>query len=403
MSARYRLLETTRAYALEKLVEALEAPALALRHARYVRDHFERGAADWWRLSDADWRTQFCPELDNVRAALGWSLSAGGDATIGIALASASCPLWMELSLIREGRHWLEQAAARVDVLSAATDQARLWRALGSLLEAAPLQALPACERAVALYRGLADPLGLGLALVQLGATLTYLGRHDDATTAFTEAHAQLSTSAPPKALAEYFLHSGALKALSGDLAGARMHYENALSLYRRAGADRMTLIALMYVADMTWTSGDLDAAVEAFRATVTLARKSPLRRLALGYCLVNLAGVHTERDELDMAQSVAREGVPMLREGGQMWLLADHIALLLARQGSAARAARIAGYADAAHSANAAPRQANEIRARDHTGRILSAELPAEALERFLAAGAAMTDDEACAVALED
>src|SRR5262249_54436691 len=45
--ARYRLLETTRAYALEKLVEALESPMLALRHARYVRDYFEQGAADW--------------------------------------------------------------------------------------------------------------------------------------------------------------------------------------------------------------------------------------------------------------------------------------------------------------------------------------------------------------------
>jgi predicted ATPase/DNA-binding winged helix-turn-helix (wHTH) protein len=399
---RYRLLETTRAYALEKLVEALEAPALALRHARYVRDYFEQGTADWWRLSDESWRTRYCTELDNVRAALGWSLGAPGDAAVGIALAGASGPLWMELSLIREGRRWLEQAAARVDVRSDIADEARLWCALGSLWEAAPMQALPVCERAVGLYRGLADPLGLGVALTQLGASLTYLGRHEAAASAFAEAHSRLSPSAPPRALADYFLQSGALKALSSDLAGARSHYENALSLYRGAGADRMTLIALMYVADMIWMSGDLDAAQAAFREPAALARKSPLRRLTLGFCLVNLAGIHAERGDLDEARARMDEGMPILREAGQTWLLADHIALLLAREGNAASGARIAGYADAAHMARSATRQANERRARDHAQRLLSAELAPEAMEQLLAAGATLTDDEASAVALE-
>jgi len=398
--ARYRFLETTRAYALEKLAEALEAPALARAHARYVRDHFERVAADWWRLPDADWRARYCTELDNVRAALGWSLSESGDASLAVALAGASGQLWMELSLLREGRQWLEQAVARVDGRTPAADEARLWRALGLVWEAGPMRALPACERAIALYRGLGDTLALAVALTQCGAMLTYLGRHDDAASVFEEARARLPPTAPPRALAEYFLQNGALKALTGDLAGARTHYENALSLFRRAGAER-TLIALMYIADMTWTGGDLDGAAGAFRETAALARRSPLRRLALGYCLVNLAGVHTERGELDTARAVAAEGVPILREGGQIWLLGDHIALLLARRGDIERAAQMTGYADAGYAANGASRQANEARARDATRRLLEHSLPADAIERVIAAGAVMTEDEACAVAL--
>jgi predicted ATPase/DNA-binding winged helix-turn-helix (wHTH) protein len=398
---RYQLLETMRAYALERLAEAGEAEPFARAHARHVRDVFERAAADWWRCSDAEWDRRYWPELDNVRAALSWALGSGGDAEIGIALAAAAGPLWTELALIREGRRWIDAAAARITPDTPEADLARLWRAQGVLLEAAPPQALPACERAVALYRRLADAQELGLALMQLAATFTYAGQFEPAAAHFAEALPLLERGASPKALGTFFLHYGAMQTLRGEPAAACAHYEKALSLFRRAGAERLALLALMYVADMTWTTSDLAAALAAFRETVTLARRSPLRRLELGYCLTNLAGVHLERGEQEEALASAREGIPLLCEDGQLWLLADHVALLAARAGQTVAAAQLAGYADASHAAKAAARQANEARARKRLRGLLMKRLSADDLARYLAEGASLDEDGAGTLAL--
>ena len=78
-ATRYRLLETTRAYASERLAEASETGALARTHAGYYRDLFERAYVDSWALSDAAWRDAYAAERDNVRAALEWALGADGD------------------------------------------------------------------------------------------------------------------------------------------------------------------------------------------------------------------------------------------------------------------------------------------------------------------------------------
>ncbi len=401
--ARYRLLETTRAYALEKLAEAGESAGISRRHAQHFRDCFERAADDWLHKPDADWCTEYFPERDNVRAALDWALGERGDAVVGVALAGASGALWTEMSLAREGRERLGAAArAGVESHASESDLARLWRWLGSLWEAAPPQALPACQRAIDLYRRLDDALGLGLSLTQMGASLSYMGRFERAAPFFAEAFPLLKSAAPPKALAEYLLQFGAMKMLAGDLPAARTHYENALSLSLRAGAERMALLALMYLADMTWASGELAAALVRFRETVALARKSPLRRLALGFCLTNLAGVHAERGELDEALEAAREGMPMLREAGQVWLLLDHFALLAARAGKTVNAARIAGYADSARATKGVARQPNEARARDRIQTLLAETLDPDGLLRLLAEGAAMSEDEAVRLALD-
>jgi predicted ATPase len=88
--ARYRLLETTRAYALEKLAEAGEGGAIERRHAQYFRGLFDRAPDDWMRTSDAKWSAIYGSERDNIRAALDWAFRDGGDPAIGIALAGAS-------------------------------------------------------------------------------------------------------------------------------------------------------------------------------------------------------------------------------------------------------------------------------------------------------------------------
>jgi predicted ATPase len=110
--ARYRLLDTTRAYALEKLDESGEREPLAHRHAEFYRDLFERAEAERERRPMGEWLADYGGQIDNLRTALDWAFSSNGDLTIGVELAAAAVPLWMHLSLLNECRGRIEQALA---------------------------------------------------------------------------------------------------------------------------------------------------------------------------------------------------------------------------------------------------------------------------------------------------
>ena len=108
--ARWILLETIRAYALEKLVEHAEAEIAAKHHALYFRDLFAPQVRDARpSLSDDDLARRV-REIDNVRAALDWSFSPAGDQAIGIDLTAAYAPVWQHLSLMSECRERCERA-----------------------------------------------------------------------------------------------------------------------------------------------------------------------------------------------------------------------------------------------------------------------------------------------------
>jgi predicted ATPase len=125
-NARWTLLETIRAYALEKLVEHAEADIAAQHHALYFRDLFTpqaRGARS--SLSDEDLARRV-REIDNVRAALDWSSSSAGDRAIGIDLTAAYAPVWRHLSLMIECRERCERALLGLEPHVTATMSLRM-------------------------------------------------------------------------------------------------------------------------------------------------------------------------------------------------------------------------------------------------------------------------------------
>jgi predicted ATPase/DNA-binding winged helix-turn-helix (wHTH) protein len=109
---RYRLLDTTRAYSAEKLDESGERESLAHRHAEYYREVFERAELEWEGRPSAEWLADYAWRIDDIRTALHWAFSPGGNASIGVALTAAAVPLWMHLSLLYECRGRVEQALA---------------------------------------------------------------------------------------------------------------------------------------------------------------------------------------------------------------------------------------------------------------------------------------------------
>jgi predicted ATPase len=114
-TVRWRLLETIRAYALEKLAESDETNLAARRHAEFFRDLIVPTATNPVLRISSDDVARYGREIDNVRAALDWSFSPVGDAAIGIALTAAFAPVWLHLALVVECR---ERALRALDLLS---------------------------------------------------------------------------------------------------------------------------------------------------------------------------------------------------------------------------------------------------------------------------------------------
>ena len=132
----YRLLETTRAYALHKLVAANELAAFAATHAAYYLSALERAQEDFASRPPSAWQCLSGRDIDNVRAALTWAYSADGNASTAEALTVAAAPLWMHLSLVNECRIRVQQALAgeRTGSEHDPTRDMQLFAALGSAL-----------------------------------------------------------------------------------------------------------------------------------------------------------------------------------------------------------------------------------------------------------------------------
>ena len=122
---RYRLLETARAYALEKLSDSGELDEVARRHAEFYRDLFEHAGSERETRSTTEWLALYGWRIDNVRTALDWAFSPTGDPSIGVALTAAAVPLWFQLSLLVEGRGRAERALASLRSTRGVTRAAR--------------------------------------------------------------------------------------------------------------------------------------------------------------------------------------------------------------------------------------------------------------------------------------
>jgi predicted ATPase/class 3 adenylate cyclase/DNA-binding CsgD family transcriptional regulator len=168
---RYRLLETVRQYALEKLGASGEADAVRARH----RDHYTALAAllDAPAGSDYEQRLDHADiEIDNLRAAFAWSRE-NSNVELALALASSLQPLWQARGRLLEGLAWFEAALADLDAHHPGVTPRVRARALadGAMLGAwaGATDSLDRAQQALAIAREVDDPALLTRALTACG------------------------------------------------------------------------------------------------------------------------------------------------------------------------------------------------------------------------------------------
>ncbi len=277
---RYRLLDTTRAYARERLIESGEWSSVSLAHASHYRLVFERALDEWERRDPVEWLADYVCETDNLRAALNWAFSAAGDPSLGVALTVAAIPLWFQLSATDECRECVQRALSRLESADAYDARARqimqLYLALGLsrafTVGLAP-QAAAAWHKVLDLAQQLSDrefqrEAYWGLWLCQIG--------DGDFRAALASARAFGELADEPRDVIMGHRLVGVPLHCLGEHAAARVHIEQGLHTVTHvkssAGARfriGQPMAARVILAQMLWLQGFPDQAMQAARCSL--------------------------------------------------------------------------------------------------------------------------------------
>ncbi|NMJ41079.1 hypothetical protein GWK16_07500 [Roseomonas sp. JC162] len=327
----YRLLDTTRAYARERLKDSGEAACASQCHAAFHRSLFEQAAAEWETRPTAEWLGTYARRVDDLRAALVWAFGPAGDPDLGVALTVAAVPLWFQLSLVDEGIAWAERALAALGPGQPADDRRRMQ--LQAALGWTQMYAIGRVERSTAAWRAaldLAEALGdrdyQQRALWALWADRTNHGAFREALAIadrFRALMASEEADATDRLVGERM--TGASLHFLGEQARARAHIDHMIERYvapsRRSHVVRYQFDQLVTAritrARILWLQGFPDQALQEVEASVARA--------------ISLS--HT----LSLCNVLAQAACPIALLAGDHAAAARHLALLRRHTGAQA------------------------------------------------------------------
>ena len=330
--AHYRLHETTRAYALEKLDENGDFDQVARRHANYYQDLFDSAEIELDTLPPAVWLVRYGHQIGQVRAALDWAFSPTGDAKVGAALTVAAIPLWVHLSLTEECRGRVERAisgpAESRDVRRNMQLQAALGAALFLTKGSCP-EMVAAWTAALKIAEVLDDADYRLRALWGLYVDCITSGRYPAALAAAERfcTFAAKTTDPADGAIGDRLVGT-ALLAL-GDLEGARRHVERMLGRYvaRRSHIIRFQfdqrLLAHSFHSLILWLQGFADQAMHSVESQVVDARASGHPRSVSTALLQSACPVALLVGDLSLAERYIKEVMDhSARHAAEIWNL---------------------------------------------------------------------------------
>src|SRR5579862_1632693 len=341
---RFGLLESIRAYALERLAERDEVDERRRRHAERYLAVVEAAEPELTRANQAVWLERLDESADNVRAALAWAVGAG-EAELALRLAGALVRFWSTRGLLEEGRRSLADAlAVGGEVKPAILAKAYFAAGYTALGEGDFAAAKEEFERSLAA----ADDRGRGAALAQL-AWLA-MAAHDERARELAGRSLELAEAADDK-----LTQSGALGTLAelataaGEYAEAAVLFDRGLELRRALGDKRLVANSLLGLGRVELLRADVERAAALLDESLGLAR-SVKDTWSISVALTNLGRLQLLAGEPAAARNLFTDGLRVARERNDRRTaaeLAQGLAAAAALEGAREDAARLAGAAD--------------------------------------------------------
>jgi len=402
-TARYRMLETTRAFALERLVAGGATAKTTRRHAEVVLGLFEGFYREVLQgTPSAQVVPKITPDLDNLRAALDWASAPHGDRHIAIALFGAAIAAHAQFHYaVLKAARWIENLSPQVDGSIPTAEAARFWLACADWSGVySPVESINYARRAIDLYGDLGDRLGSCRGWTILAYALMTTGRLDEAKRALQEALQLCEATWPPWHRALVDNTATLVLGQLGEFEAARGHAIAVLGASRLVSSVYDQCTAQTLLIDLDVATGH--AAQAAMAASDMLAHE-PGVWLASddGRGLRTLATALMSADRLDEAERIFRDALSRVRRnfGNGAFVLHD-VAMLVARRGRIDDAARIYAYAEAFYASQGRRIRFVAQQLRSRLLALLAGQRTPEQLAQLYDEGRRLTDDEACSLA---
>jgi predicted ATPase/transcriptional regulator with XRE-family HTH domain/Tfp pilus assembly protein PilF len=346
---RYRLLETVRQYARERLDGAGETAQLGDQHLAWCVWLAEQAEPRLLGAEQEVWLGRLEQEHDNLRAALAWA----GEQRAGelaLRLAGALWRFWSIRGYLREGRQWLELALA-IEGTDAPQARALALNGSGNLANSQGNYTRTAAlhAEALALQREVGDRQGIAGSLNNLGNVAYQQGDYTRAATLFAESLALRRELGDTPGIARSLNNLGGVAYKQGDFARAIALQEEALALERALGDTYSVAALLNNLGEVVSLQGDYTRAASLFAESLALKRELDDKE-GIVYSLHSLATVMYLQGDYRRTVTLLHEAMLLLQEIEARGLLPDSLEILawvVRAQKQPERAARLGGAAE--------------------------------------------------------
>ena len=283
----YRLLQTTRAYAADKLRQSGDFDAASRRHALYFLARMQQADEDWKLLDRPAWLAAYAANMDDVRVAINWALMPDGDLSLLVDLLVSSAPLWSQLSLMAEYSERAEQALHRIQ-RSPDFDpvmEMRLQAAFGNALWYSAfnyVKMVEAFTRTLAIAETIGDVAVQLRALWGLWAFRRANGEFGLALSLATQYFSIAEQSGDPRSIALGHRISGISNHYLGHQKLARMHWETVRTMAADVSLSTSgdfqvdpEIAEVALLSRILWLEGFPDQAHAAFRSALDAAQRA--------------------------------------------------------------------------------------------------------------------------------
>jgi non-specific serine/threonine protein kinase len=326
---RYRLLETIRQYALEKLIESSEAPLTRDQHLRWYLDLAEKSEPNNFSSESAAWFRRLDRELDNIRAAIEWATNSG-KAVMALRILGSLVYFWFAHGLV--GTEWherVQQALSRPEGRERTLARAKALNGIGFMYWADiyPTDRRPELDEALSIGRELGDPWNTATALRNLGLIENIKGNYLEARTLLEQSlviwREMGSEGKTGSAWTLIFLGDVAL--LHYDAEWARSLFEESIGILKEPGDINFLSYSIRRLGHLLWREGDYKAAFALCRESLYSNQQVGDMRGVLA-CLAGFAAIAVAQGKFERAAQLMSAMEAHLSSSGIRLLYVDKL-----------------------------------------------------------------------------
>jgi len=361
---RYRLLETVRQYAHDRLEDTGGSAAVRARHRDYYLALAEEADPKLKTAEQAAWLRRLEEEHENLRAGLEWSLVDAGS-TGGLRLCGALQRFWWTRGHLTEGRQWCTRVLCKAGAEERTRERASVFNAAGVLSyhQGDYPSASALYEESLAIFRELGDRSGIAASLGNLGNVAVNQGDHPAARALQEQSLAIYRELGDRFGTANTLNNLGVVALNQGDYAAARALHEESLAISRELGNRHSIALSLSNVGHVALDQGDYPAARALLEESLAIRRELG-DRFGIGASLSNLGYVALNQGDCPAARALLEESLAIRRElGDQLGIPAslEGLAAVVALLRDSLRAARIWGATERSRAELGTPLPPNE------------------------------------------